>query len=70
VAYKKSQANSGKKAADFAGSSYTKKTNTGLDAWSGKGKNEERKLTSVNAAATVNLGGPMKRAEGATLRKW
>ena len=69
-AYKKTQANSGKKAASFAGSSYTKKANTKLDQWSGKGANENRKLNSVNAAATVNLGGPMKRAEGATLRKW
>jgi hypothetical protein len=69
-AYKKTQPNSGKKAASFAGSSYTKKANTKMDQWSGKGANENRKLTSVNAAATVNLGGPMKRAEGATLRKW
>ena len=68
--YKKSQAGSGKKAADFAGSSYAKKTNSGLDAWSGKGQAEKRKLASTNSAATVNLGGPMKRAEGATLRKW
>ena len=70
VAYQKSQADSGKKAAEFAGSSYAKQTGSGLDAWDGKGKNEERKLASVNQAATVNLGGPMKRAEGATLRKW
>jgi hypothetical protein len=69
-AYKKTQANSGKKAADFAGSSYSKKTPSKLDAWSGKGAAQNRKLTSVNQAATVNLGGPMKRAEGATLRKW
>jgi hypothetical protein len=70
VAYKKAQPDSGKKAAEFAGQSYTKQVNNGLTEWDGKGKNEERKLTSVNQAATVNLGGPMKRAEGATLRKW
>ena len=69
-AYNKAHADSGKKAADFAGSSYKKAINSGLDSWSGKGSKEERKLSSVNSAATVNLGGPMKRAEGATLRKW
>jgi len=70
VAYKKTQADSGKKAAEFAGSSYAKQAPAGLDAWNGKGSKEDKKLNSVNAAATVNLGGPMKRAEGATLRKW
>jgi hypothetical protein len=70
AAYVKSQANSGKKAADFAGSSYKKATNNKLDAWTGKGAATQQKLNSVNAAATVNLGGPMQRAEGATLRKW
>jgi hypothetical protein len=69
-AYKKVQPDSGKKAASFAGSSYAKKTNSKLDAWKGKGGAENRKLTSSNRSATVNLGGPMKRAEGATLRKW
>lgn len=69
-AYVKFQPNSGKKAAEFAGSSYKKVINSGLDSWEGKGSKEERKLASTNAAATVNLGGPMKRAEGATLRKW
>jgi hypothetical protein len=69
-AYKKLQPGSGKKAASYAGSSYAKKTNTKLDTWKGKGAAEKRKLTSTNSAATVNLGGPMKRAEGATLRKW
>jgi hypothetical protein len=70
VAYKKTQPDSGKKAAEFAGQSYAKQAAAGLDAWTGKGDKEERKLTSTNQAATVNLGGPMKRAEGATLRKW
>jgi hypothetical protein len=70
VAYKKTQPDSGKKAAEYAGSSYMKQGNSGLGSWDGKGDKEDRKLTSVNAAATVNLGGPMKRAEGATLRKW
>jgi hypothetical protein len=70
VAYKKTQSDSGKKAAEYAGSSYTKQGNSGLGSWDGKGDKEDRKLTSVNQAATVNLGGPMKRAEGATLRKW
>jgi len=69
-AYVKSQADSGKKAAEFAGSSYAKRGNDGLSAWDGKGETEQRKLNSANAAATINLGGPMKRAEGATLRKW
>jgi hypothetical protein len=69
-AYKKLQPDSGKKAAAHAGSSYAKKANTKLDSWKGKGAAENRKLTSTNRAATVNLGGPMKRAEGATLRKW
>jgi hypothetical protein len=70
VAYKKTQPNSGAKAASYAGQSYAKKTNSKLDAWSGKGGAENRKLNSTNRATTVNLGGPMKRAEGATLRKW
>jgi hypothetical protein len=70
VGYKKTQPDSGKKAAEFAGSSYAKAANSGLGSWDGKGDKEERKLNSVNQAATVNLGGPMKRAEGATLRKW
>jgi hypothetical protein len=70
VAYKKTQPNSGKTAATYAGANYSKKANSTLDKWSGKGAAEIRKPTSINAAATVNLGGPMKRAEGATLRKW
>ena len=69
-AYKKTQPDAGNWAAKNAGSSYAKKANSTLGTWNGKGKTEKRKLTSVNAAATVNLGGPMKRAEGATLRKW
>jgi DNA-binding protein H-NS len=69
-AYKKLQPGSGAKAAAHAGSSYLKKANSKLDTWKGKGGVENRKLTSTNRAATVNLGGPMKRAEGATLRKW
>jgi molybdopterin-guanine dinucleotide biosynthesis protein len=69
-AYKKLQPDSGKKAASYASQSYAKKTNNKLDTWKGKGGAENRKLTSTNRAATVNLGGPMKRAEGATLRKW
>jgi DNA-binding protein H-NS len=69
-AYKKTQTDAGNKAARYAGSSYAKKNPSKLDTWSGKGTTEKRKPTSVNAAATVNLGGPMKRAEGATLRKW
>jgi hypothetical protein len=68
--YKKTQPKSGARAAQFAGSSYAKKANTKLDSWKGKGGTESRKLTSANQAATVNLGGPIKRAEGATLRKW
>jgi hypothetical protein len=70
VAYKKTQPNSGRNAATFAGASYAKKANSKLDSWKGKGAAENRQLTSTNRAATVNLGGPMKRAEGATLRKW
>jgi hypothetical protein len=69
-AYKKVHPSSGTKAAEYASQSYAKQANPGLSEWSGKGDREERKLTSVNSAATVNLGGPMKRAEGATLRKW
>ena len=42
----------------------------GYTDWAGKGKSEERSLTSSNRSATVNLGGPQKRAEGATLRTW
>jgi hypothetical protein len=68
--YKKSHANSGKEAAYAASKSYSKKPNNKLDNWSGKGSMLKRNLTSSNRAATMNLGGPMKRAEGATLRKW
>lgn len=70
VAYNKTEKNSGKNAALYAGKSYKKQANNKLGSWAGKGAEEKRKLTSSNRAATVNLGGPMKRAEGATLRKW
>ena len=70
VAYNKTQKNSGKNAATYAGKSYKKATNTKLGSWSGKGAEEKRKLTSGNRSAIRSLAGPMKRAEGATLRKW
>ena len=57
-------------AGDYAGKSYKKKEASGVDKWDGKVVEQQRKLTSSNRSAMVSLSGPMKRAEGATLRKW
>ena len=42
----------------------------GWTEWAGKGKAEDRKLASTNRAASINLSGPQRRPEGATLRRW
>ena len=68
--YRKQYGSAADEAAKATGSSYTRQTGNGLTDWEGKGKAEERQLNSGNRAASVNLGGPVKRAEGATLRKW
>lgn len=70
-AYVKTYANAADEAAKAAAGSY-KRLAPGADLtdWSGKGKAEERQLNTANRAATVNLGAPMKKPEGATLRRW
>ena len=71
VAYKKKYGSAADEAAKATSGSYKRKNAPGgYTDWAGKGKSEERSLTSSNRSATVNLGGPQKRAEGATLRKW
>lgn len=70
-AYIKSQPDAAKEAAKYTGASYKRaKAPANWSNWSGKGTTEERNLTSSNRAAAVNLGGPIQRPEGATLRKW
>ena len=68
--YRKQFGSAPDEAAKATGSSYSRQAATGLSDWEGKGKAEDREVTSSNRAASVNLGGPVKRAEGATLRKW
>lgn len=69
--YKRSYADAAKKAAAATAGAYKKKTAPDdWTNWSGKGQQENRALSSTNRSATINLGGPVKRAEGATLRKW
>ena len=58
-------------AAKHAAASYKRQAApAGWTEWANKGKTEERAVTSSNRAAAVNLGGPIQRPEGATLRKW
>ena len=50
--------------------SYKKKAfDDSMRTWAGQGREETRELSN-NKAQVINLGGPMKTAEGATLRKW
>lgn len=71
AAYKKTQPNAAKEAAKFVGSAYKRRiAPSDWSKWAGKGDTEDRTLTSSNRAAAVNLGGPLQRPEGATLRKW
>lgn len=70
-AYTKKYADAAAKAAAAAKGSYKRAgTPSGWDDWGGKGRSQDRELTSSNRAATVNLGGKQKAPEGATLRKW
>lgn len=69
--YARQYANAGDEAAAAVNNSYSRKaTPKGWTDWAGKGAKEERALTSSNRSASVNLGGPTKRPEGAILRKW
>ena len=71
TAYNRLHADAGSKAAEAVKNSYKKAVvPAGHTDWAGKGAKEERALTSTNRATAVNLGGPTKRPEGATLRKW
>ena len=71
AAYTRKYGDAGKLAADAVRNTYTRQgIPAGYTDWAGKGQAEERKLTSGNRAAAVNLGGPRKAPEGATLRKW
>ena len=70
-AYNRRFADAGSQAAAAVRNSYTRKAiPAGWTDWAGKGAAEDRRLTSNNKAATVNLGGPVRRPEGATLRRW
>ena len=69
--YKKKYVNAGDEARKATQGGYKKVTpGANLTNWSGMGKAENRELTSSNRAASINLGGPQKKPEGATLRKW
>lgn len=71
VGYQKMFGDAGSQAAAAVQQSYKRQAiPQGWTNWEGKGETKERQLTSSNRAASVNLGGPIKRAEGATLRKW
>jgi hypothetical protein len=70
VAYQKQYTQAGDEAARAVGSAYTRQNAPeDLGRFDGRGP-RERRLTSSNRAASVNLGGPQKRPEGATLRRW
>lgn len=67
--YQKQYANAGDEAAKATGSSYKRRNlDPALKSWAGMGKEQDRALSS-NRAGTVTLG-PVKRAEGSTLRQW
>ena len=70
-AYNRRFADAGSRAAAAVRNSYRRQAiPAGWTDWEGKGSAEGRRLTSNNKAATVNLGGPVRRPEGATLRRW
>ena len=70
-AYNRRFADAGSQAAAAVRNSYRRQAiPAGWTDWAGKGTTEDRRLTSNNKAATVNLGGPVRRPEGATLRRW
>ena len=70
-AYNRRFADAGSQAAAAVRNSYSRQAiPAGWTDWAGKGAAEDRRLTSNNKAATVNLGGPVRRPEGATLRRW
>jgi len=69
--YNKLYGNAADEAAKAAAGAYTRQgLPAGWTEWEGKGKEQEKALTTSNKAAVVNLGAPPKKAEGATLRKW
>ena len=70
-AYNRRFADADSRAAAAVRNSYRRQAiPAGWTDWAGKGAAEDRRLTSNNKAATVNLGGPVRRPEGATLRRW
>lgn len=68
VAYTKRFGNAGDQAAAATSSHYQRQMPQGLEKWDGKGDKSERVLNS-SKPAVVSLGAPMKRPEGATLRR-
>ena len=70
-AYTRRFGNAGTEAANAVRNSYRRQgIPAGWTEWAGKGATEDRKLASNNRAASVNLSGPQRRPEGATLRRW
>ena len=70
-AYNRRFADAGTQAANAVKNSYSRQAiPAGWTEWAGKGKTEDRKLSSTNRAASINLSGPQRRPEGATLRRW
>lgn len=70
-AYNKLYADAGAQAAAAVGNAYQRQTAPdSLLEWDGKGTKKDAALTSSNQAASINLGGPQKKPEGATLRTW
>ena len=70
-AYTRRFGDAGTQAANAVRNSYRRQAiPAGWTEWEGKGATEDRKLASNNRAASVNLSGPQRRPEGATLRRW
>ena len=71
VGYNKKFTDAGAQAAAAVKNSYSRQAiPTGWNEWGGKQGTQERALTSSNRAAAISLGGPVRRPEGATLRRW
>lgn len=70
-AYTRRFGDAGTQAANAVKNSYSRQAiPAGWTEWAGKGTTDDRKLASNNRAASVNLSGPQRRPEGATLRRW
>lgn len=70
ASFVKQYGQAGDEAAKAVGSSYARKqAGAEYSDWKGKGKSEDRPLTSSNKAASVNLSAAPKAPEGATLRR-